>query len=278
MSTIGRSSKKNRVRPANSVWRRLLRRWRAWRGAGLAKTHQVHLIELDGVRYKRVIFDSDAEASRVVSALQEVASIGRFPGVVRHDQREIWVDYVPGQLARQGSDDQQIVDLFIDLYRMPSSPIEPGSLGYEQVLARDLDYLTDAGRITSQEASGLAARANDLRPERLLIGHDYLDPIPRNFVIRDGQAVAIDIEALVANQPLGAGLAKAVLRWPGLDAGSFLQQLIKHGGPDLRAQYPWIELCFLAHYFRQKLIQRKPRQVRIGALLAHLAGDSETCL
>jgi hypothetical protein len=257
-----------RARPANPLWQRLLRRWRQWRGAALVKDHQVHLIDVDGQRYKRIRFASLAEAEAAAQALRAVHQLDRFPGLIRHDGKEIWTEFIPGPLANRRSADHAglIADFFVDLYRLPGTHQSPDL----KVFKNDLGFLVQTGWLEAAQGDELVARAATLQPKQLLIGHDYLDPVAKNFVIREDRAMAIDVEALLAAQPLGTGLAKAVLRWPGLDSTPVLEALIATGGPDLRDQYPFVELCFLAAYFRQKIIQKKPRHLRMDVLLKQI--------
>lgn len=259
-----------RSRPANPWWQRWLRRWRAWRGAGLAKTHQVDLIELDGRRQKRVIFDTAETARAVTAALKQAAVIQRFPALIFSRDCEVRVEFIPGPLARPGRDDDRLRDFFLDLYRLPGDRVELARSGLLWQLESDLAHLVDQALIEATLSRRLLQQADQIAPPSLWLGHDYIDPVAKNFVIQSDRAIAIDIEALLAGQPLGTGLAKARLRWPGLEIEPLMVRLEAVGGPGLRGQYPLVELCFLAGYFRQKLIQRKPRHLKPEALVAWL--------
>lgn len=254
-----------RTRNANPLWRRLIRRWRQWRGAELGKTHQVHFIKVDGQTFKRVRFSDLSEANSVSTALEALSGLDRFPALVRQDGREVWTGFVPGKLAEKRSLRHQalVADFFVDLYRVPAAvnPPDPGTLD------EDLDFLLGAGLLTQPDVHRVARRAEQLRPDRIVAGYDYIDPVPKNFVIADHRAIGIDVEAVLAGMPLGTGLAKARLRWLGDGYQRVLSGLVQTGGVDLRGQYPWVELCFLARYFRQKVMQGKPGHIRIKALL-----------
>lgn len=263
-------SKSNRSRPANPWWQRWLRRWRTWRGAGLAKTHQVDLIEIDGQRLKRVIFDSAETALAVSKALRQTADTGLFPALVFHHEFEVRVEFIPGPLARPGRDELRLAAFFIELYRLPNNTVSLADSGLMPRLESDLDFLLEHSLVEQDLSRRLLEMAGRLAPPSILLGHDYIDPVAKNFVIVDGRAIAIDIEALLADQPLGTGVAKARLRWPGLDIDQMMSRPGSAGGPDLIGQYAFIELCFLASYFRQKIIQRKPRHLQPEALRAWL--------
>lgn len=260
-------SKPAKPRPANPWWQRWRRRWRAWRGAGELKRHRVELIDVDGNRCKRVRFDSEAVAGQVAASLGALARLDRFPALLNHAGNEIRVEYIPGPLARAGRDERELLALFSELYAVPAARVGLAESGLLPRLAEDLTFLVERGWIESVLAERLLASAEARAPAGVWTGHDYIDPVLKNFAMRaDGRAIAIDIEALVPNQPLGAGLAKARLRWLRSDPGQVFNAVQAAGGSNLAKQYPLVELCFLTAYFRQKIIQRKPGHIRIQAL------------
>lgn len=260
-----------KIRPANTWWQRWRRRWRHWRGAGQPKAHQVDLVEVDGRQLKRVIFDSSATAAAVVHALRASAPIGRFPRVLMHEGRQVRVEFVPGPLAQAGRDEHELLAFFVDLYAMPARQVSLTESNLVEALAKDLGFLVAQGLIGRSLAERLKAAGQSVSPPSILTGFDYIDPVLKNFVICQGRAIAVDIEALMLDQPLGTGLAKARLRWMRSMPGSVLDAICSNGGPDLRAQYPLVELAFLSSYFRQKIIQRKRGHIRIEALHHWLA-------
>jgi hypothetical protein len=258
-------------RPANSWWQRWRRRWRAWRGAGELKRHRVELLEVDGRRCKRVQFDSEVIAVQVAQSLHALAGLDRFPALLDQAGSELLVDYIPGPLARASRDEPELLALFSELYAAPTIRVGLAASGLLPRLAEDLAFLVERGWIEAGLAERLLAAAEARAPTGLWTGHDYIDPVLKNFVLRaDSRAIAIDIEALVSDQPLGGGLAKARLRWLRSDPGRVFDAVEAAGGPNLAEQYRLVELCFLASYFRQKIIQRKPGHIRIQALQAWL--------
>lgn len=259
------------ARPANPLWRRLLRQWRRWRGGVMAKTHTVQIVERDGQRFKRVGFESVEEADRVAACLRELVALDRFPRLLAATGSTLEVAYVAGPLARRGraSDHQAVADFFADLYcAQPLRAVSAADTAMAQTLASDLAILAKAGLIDARAAERLDGLANQWQPELVWLGHEYIDPIARNFVIRDGRAMAIDIEALWRDQPLGQGLAKAALRWLEQPVDAVLREVGERAGIELAPQYPWVQLCFTAAYFRQKLAQKKSGHIRIEALTA----------
>lgn len=264
------------VRPAHPWWRRWLRAYRVWRGGVPNKTHAVHFVQRGGQACKRVRFASQAEAQAVVQALREL-SIGScatgscVPALIDHSEDTVWVAFVPEDDCAQTRHidfDQAVLGFFERLYATtPRQTQDPAPT--LDALEKDLRRLVEAKQLRLEESAALQSLAEQLRPERLYCGIDYVDAIRGNFVLSQGQAIGIDIEALVLDKALGTGLAKAQLRW--LNAP--LSGLLSTSG--LAQQYPFVRLCFIARYCREKLDQRKPGHLRIQALRDLLAGADE---
>ncbi len=265
-----------RVRHALPFWQRLRRHWRAWRGAGLGKTHEVHFVWIGKTRLKRVRFADAQTAREIAHGLEQLAGDGCFPTLLMAQGRQLWVDFVPGQAPRLNdpADRDRLVAFFVRLYaRAPATASKPDALSAR--LALDLDFLTRCGVLATERANRLLALERTLRPDRVWAGADYTDPVGKNFVIRDDVAVGIDIEALSSNSPLGTGLAKAWLRWP-FDPAPEVFGRLPADGPDLGQQWAWVRLCFLGDYFKQKVLQGKPGYIRLEAFDRLLAG-SDSC-
>ena len=95
------------------------------------------------------------------------------------------------------------------------------------------------------------------------MGHDYLDPIARNFVITPaGRLVAVDVEELMPDQLLGSGVAKAVLRTPGARRERLLAGIRRTAGLDLAPVMPFVELPFLAGWTKRALLKGRAKLVR----------------
>ena len=266
---------KIRVRHALPLWQRLRRRWRAWRGAGLNKSHVVHFVQIGEARFKRVGFAAAETAQAVAEGLERLADSACFPALLMRDGHQVWVDYVPGgppQLS-DPADQQRLVEFFVRLYgQAPVQTTDPAPISV--LVARDLDFLSRCGVLTQDRSHRLLELERALRPSQVCLGMDYIDPLAKNFVIRGDQAVAIDIEALILDTPLGTGLAKAWLRWPFDPAPEVLRRVLAAGGPDLAPQLAWTRLSFLGSYFKQKVLQGKPTYIRLDAF--DRLGQSQT--
>lgn len=257
-----------RRRPANSFWQRVRRRWRTWRGAMLAKSHHVEIVTLGGVDFKRVQFAESATAGLVAGHLEGLEPTGCVPSLVLHEGREVWVEYVVGRppdpQILQGR--EQLIDFFVALYRCPGVHQSVLPERFHSALLRDLVFLGQTGVLTTELQQSCVDLAERVRPQSAWLGLDYIDPLTKNFIVRGGRAIAIDIEALTGPVPLGQGLAKARLRWPFDPVKAVLDRLADKGGVRLHEQMDWVELSFLASYFRQKILQGKPGHIRMNAL------------
>ena len=256
-----------RVRPANSLWQRLRRRWRAWRGAGMLKTHRVHILTIGRQRYKQVSFADTPRAEACAAALRALEPSGCFPALVRHHEHQVWTEFVnghsPGHSPGDAPDERAaLVDFFVTLYARPAEGGAPDLPAHR----RELEFLHSAGYLEPARLKAVAERAERLAPANLALGHDYLDPVRKNFILTGAGAVGIDIEALLAGQPLGLGLAKARLRWLGDDHARVLEALRARGHGDVADQFEFVEQLFVVRYFVDKLIQRKPGHIDAGVL------------
>lgn len=251
-----------RSRPANPLWKRLQRRWRACLGFAQTKTHEVDWVWEEGVRYKRVTFESQAQAQAVATALEAIAPIQRFPSLVRADGPAVWVDYLKKDRF-SSVEPSGLVSFFTELYThqvttqtlKPATPLLAAMVG-------DLQALKQASLLDATQCQMIDQKAHHIAPAMASVGFDYVDAIEKNFLVTDGRLMAIDIEALLGEQWLGIGLAKAEYRGL-LDVEPVIASL----GESFAQQYPLVRLAFLVGYFQQKLEQGKPGHIRLSALL-----------
>jgi len=257
-----------RLRAANPWWRRLKRRLRAIGGAALNKTHAVDLAWVNGQRYKRVRFTDSRQATLIADALSTLRDTALFPELLHLQDGDLWLRFVPGEIAEPGQADfEKALNFFVRLYAATGIRVGTAGLGLTGQLDSDLRFLAETGVLSGSDSEALRRHAQALCPETVLLGFDYIDPLPKNFVITDAGAVGIDVEALACEQPLGQGLAKLLLRWPSAAAPNDILDRCVRAGVDIRAQFPWVRLLFLAAYTKQKVLQRKPGHIDSRALL-----------
>lgn len=95
------------------------------------------------------------------------------------------------------------------------------------------------------------------------MGLDYVDPVLKNFVLRDDGAglCAVDAESLVDDHPLGSGIAKALIHWLRPWEEDFWGHFEAAGGPAIREAFPFVELCFVARWTKTKVLTGKHKVV-----------------
>jgi len=252
-----------KTRPANPLWKRLQRQWRAKKGFHDAKTHQVDWVWESGVRLKRVRFENKQQAQQVAHALEVLENTGCFPPLIRHTNNEVWVGYIK-KTRFSPLLSTTVEDFFSRLYGHQleaSSAIAPTTVVLASMV-NDLRALTEQGLLGAPLAEQVDKRAHQIAPPIVVCGMDYLDAVKKNFVVSNGQAIGIDVEAILAEQWLGLGLAKAHYREI-VDGTSVIEQLKDER---MMAQYPLIRLAFLLQYFVQKMAQGKRGHIRLTAL------------
>ncbi|NKI34069.1 hypothetical protein HFP89_02675 [Wenzhouxiangella sp. XN79A] len=258
---------------AHSWPRRLYFGWlRRWRGV-FAKRQSVHFVSVHGTRYKRVVFGDSAQAAEVESALDAFAGSGRFPPLVHRHENELLLGFVEGRAFDPGdtADRARLAEFLAALWQHSAVEQPCTALPFDARLAVDLDFLVQARVLDRARAEALADRAAAVAPATLVTGFDYVDPVAKNFVIageapggeQSPRLVAIDVESLRADQPLGTGLAQASLRWlsPG-DVDVMASQVAESGGPDIDPQLDYVRLITTVAWTKRKFLQGKTHFIR----------------
>jgi hypothetical protein len=247
-----------RTLPANPWWKRWQRHWRRLRGFDGVKTHQVDWVWDEGVRYKRVIFQDLTQARAVIAALEALQHSGCFPALVRHEHATLWMSYVE-QTPSTHPRSYLFANFFHDLYTDPGQPQAwVDSKVFLDGLYQDIKKLREQFRFSERLCDQLQRAAVAQAPRVVLCGFDYVDAVAKNFVVNADRALGIDVEALLADQGLGWGLAKAQYRALLNPADDLFPRLGNHA---LLKQYPFVRLCFVAQYARQKFEQGKRRHI-----------------
>ena len=130
-----------------------------------------------------------------------------------------------------------------------------GNDGREAALA----FLRETRVIGNEAWCDLSATAQRIAPATVAVGFEYTDPVLKNFVRPDagGPLCAVDVECLVENRPLGLGIAKASVYWLAPPQRERLLASFDASLPQLRAQLPYVELCFLARWTKTKFLTGK---------------------
>ena len=227
---------------------------------------QVRLIQIGGARCKRVTVADAWTATQMARNLERFRSHRMFPVLIAQSANELLLEYVEGRpladpLDAAGCD--LLADFFSVLYAQDRHAVEIRNTGFAETLLRDLAFLGQVGVLESSALPDLIRAAEALKPAQVYVGHDYLDPLSRNFVVTpEGQLVAIDVEDLLPNQLLGTGVAKAVLRMPGARREPLLARIRRTAGLDLAPVLPFVELAALADWTKRALLKGRHKLLR----------------
>ncbi len=227
---------------------------------------QVRLIQIGGARCKRLTVADAWTATQIARNLERFRSHRMFPVLIAQSANELLLEYVEGRpladpLDAAGGD--LLADFFSMLYAQDRHAVEIRDAGFAERLLRDLAFLGQVGALEAAALPDLTRAAEALKPAQVYVGHDYVDPLSRNFVVTpEGQLVAIDVEDLLPNQLLGTGVAKAVLRMPGANREQLLARIRRTAGLDLAPVLPFVELAALASWTKRALLKGRHKLVR----------------
>ncbi|MDT8410612.1 MAG: hypothetical protein RQ741_13520, partial [Wenzhouxiangellaceae bacterium] len=243
-------------RNAHSPLRRLYFAWLKYFTGVFSKRQAVFFVKINGKRYKKVALGDSLEATQVEQALVALPFGRYFPPLIHRHENQLLMGFVEGRgfdASNEGDRDALAVllgDLYAQGHRtMPAAP-------YQARLEIDIRFLIDVGLIEAELGDALLARAESVRPVDILVGLDYVDPVEKNFVVRDGQIYAIDVESLRSNIALGTGILKAGLHWLKRDqVAGFTERVEQAAGVDLHQQLEFVELCFRVGWIKRKLLQ-----------------------
>lgn len=242
----------------------MLNALRSWFVGGVRKSQSVYFVDINGQRYKRVVFGDSRQAEEVELALRAAPVRQAFPRLVERHENEIWVEFIPGRrLSLSNADDLSLLaEFFGQLYAGGSQSCPLSETPWHEQLHTDLWFLGRSGVLPPHRAAEIADHADAIRPDAVWQGFDYIDPVAKNFVIADGALRVIDVESLQPGRLLATGIAKCRVHAPALDVERLIDGAIAAGAPDIRAQFDYTELCFLAGWTKRKLLAGKRHYVQ----------------
>jgi len=249
-------------RPAHGLGRRLLDAWRGRFVGGLGKSQRVYFVELNGQRYKRVVFGDSALAGTVVAAMRACAGRVELPQLVHHHENELWLEFISGARPDARADRAALAGFFASINQIEARQSRLAQTPWPAQLRTDLDFVRQAGVIDSRLHARLTDQAAAQQPEQVWLGLDYVDPVLKNFVLRENKLVVIDLESLARDSLLGIGLAKCSLHWLADDLAEFTDQVVAAGAPDLRPQLDYARLCLVAGWTKRKLLAGKRGRIQ----------------
>ena len=253
-----------RQRPLHPLGRRLRFRLLGWVSNRPPNSKRIYVVTIAGRRYKRVVFSDSHQAEIAAARLEAFGPSGIYPALVLQRERELWVEYVEGELLRHADRGvaEQLAGLFAVLYRRDPrrEPIEATPFAW--ALHRDLRFLREVGVLSQGVHRVLDEIAEKLTPKEVWVGYDCTDAILKNFVRdRSGRVRCVDVESLGADQLLGSGAAKAAVRWLGPLRDVFLAELRAREVPDFTPYFPFVEMSFLAFWQKSSFLEKKRRFV-----------------
>jgi hypothetical protein len=253
-------------RPAHSLGRRLLDGFRSRFVGGLGKSQRVYFVEIRGQRYKRVVFGDSAQAATVVAAIEACGHSIVLPRLIHQHENELWFEFVEGRSLSADDDEHReaLARLFAALHAREPELVALETTALHDRFCNDLYFLEQAGVLDPERGRRLAAKAEAIRPVRAWFGLDYLDPVLKNFVLRERQVVIIDLESLGRRTLLGTGISKSVLHWLGDGRDHFTERVIELGAPEFRPQLDYAELLLVTAWTKRKLLAGKRRRIDLG--------------
>lgn len=227
-------------------------------GAVGVKSHEVHFVRTGEVLHKRIRFHHTSEAIAVEEALVALGRYGGVPSLVVRYGCDLWLEYVQGEVLDPHAAGQELLPRFFgELYRRGCRMAAISTTGVPVRLRKDIEFLQRTGYLKPAVCRRLFEKADELEPEQVWLGFEYIDPLPKNFIVRDAMIVGIDVEALRPDTLLGVGPAKAFLRWYREPVADFLVRLGREGAPDISGQLEYADLYFRCMYAKEKTFQRK---------------------
>jgi hypothetical protein len=257
--------RRRRQRAGTALYRRL-RYWLSrLSGARLQKSQRVYVVEMGGRRFKRLVLRDSWLARRIEETLESFGPSERVPALVMRYEHELWVEFIEGTPVARADEAfvRELAGLYAHLWARAPRRVPLAETPWPERLARDLRFLARVGVLARARADALARAAQARAPQAVWLGFDYTDPVLKNFVVAadDGRLCAVDVESLEAEQLIGTGAAKALLRWMEPQRKLFFDALAGQGAPDPSAELDWVELAFLAFYTKLMFLEQKWRNV-----------------
>lgn len=228
-------------------------------GTRLQKAKGIHFVTANGHRFKRLILCDSFLATEIEEHLEAFRESEYFPPLVARYEHEIWLEYVEGLPIRSVDEGfvLKIAEFYATVHGKAPMLLDTAQSPFPGRLHQDLRFLRQINVLTQASYCDLQAAVQDLMPEQVWVGHEYTDPVLKNFLLRkeDGRICVVDVDGLAGNQLLGIGVAKACVRWLGPYRSLFFSSLAKQGGPDFKKYFSFVELCFLAKWMKRAFLE-----------------------
>ena len=229
-------------------------------GTRLQKAKGIYFVTVNGQQYKRLILCDSFLANEIEQQLEIFSETGYFPPLVARYEHEIWLEFVDGHPIRSVDEGFviKIAEFYATVYGKTPVLVKTEDSPFLSRLDDDLRFLHQIGVLSQDAYRDLQAAIPDLVPEQLWMGHEYTDPVLKNFIQRteNGRICIVDVDGLAVNQLLGTGVAKACFRWLEPHQSLFFTSLVQHGAPDIQAYFNFVQLCFLAKWMKRAFMEQ----------------------
>lgn len=255
-----------RARPLHRRSSRL-RRWLRRARHRLVNTHTVRLLDLGGYPCKRISFHDSWLAEQAATSLKALRGTKLCPELLAHFEHQVYVEWVEGVPIEAFAESHvpRLVEFFTALHALRSETRETSSLPIQGELELNLAFLRNVSVLSDDCAQDLSRTVSALAPERLRVGFEYTDPLPRNFVERpNGDLVAIDIESIEPGVVQGTGLAKVLAQSGDAFRERLFAQLRDTGRGELAEALPFVELAFLADWMKYAFLKGRAKIIDAG--------------
>lgn len=249
--------RRRRLEPLGQRARRALARL----AGGEGKDQRVYRVDFGATSLKQIVFARAAIAERLETILERLRHARIGPAPVARYGRELWLEFLEGDpVPAEPVPEPELARIFAGLYLESPRQIPRAERDLAAEVERDLDFLYAAGLLDGPRHTALRERAGKWCPESAWVGHDYSDARPANFLrVAGGELRVIDVESLQDDAPLGAGVVRALLRWPGLAREGLLARLREREAAPFEPYLDFVELWYLASWSKRCVLQRKRR-------------------
>jgi len=228
-------------------------------GTRLQKAKGIHFVTVNGYKFKRLILCDSFLATEIEQHLDGFRESGYFPPFVARYEQEIWLEYVEGLPIRSVDEAfvLKIAEFYATVYGKAPVLLDTAQSPFPGRLHQDLRFLRQINVLTQDSYRDLQSAAHDLIPEKIWVGHEYTDPVLKNFIVQkeNGRICVVDVDGLAGNQLLGTGVAKACVRWLGPYRSLFFSSLAKQEAPDFQKYFSFVELYFLAKWMKRAFLE-----------------------
>lgn len=261
MARIGRFNQRSLYSLGRRVGVALRRGWLN----RFVRAKRVQLVELNGKPFKRITLADAWVAWRIARNLEVFRHFEIFPRLVAEVDNELLLEFVEGRALGSEADAslvERLARFFGTIYSVDRRRVKTEETDFSDEVQRDLAFLRDVAVLERDAWKDLSASASASVPPEVWVGYDYLDPLPKNFVVvPGGRLVAIDVEEIAADQLLGGGLAKILFRWSDVGRDDLLGALEAVAPLDLAPAMPFVELRFLAAWTKRAFLKGRAKLV-----------------